>query len=274
MRSSHLLFRHHAGPERRGGEEGRGGGGQEAQGGQETGQEAGARDISQPSRRTRAGAPLPHLLSSHPPSRQFPPARRPGPAPLPQIVIERAVRNKRKCVTTIRGLDLYGYKLADAAKKFGKKFACGASVVKDATGKEEIDIQARAVPAPPPRAAVDSARVSAVSHIAVVARRLTLLRWARAGGFHGRVDRFPSAGVQGGSGRRRENRGQGGKVEHGGMRRRPPRRRLVSTAAAWRAAGAVQLVGQARVRVVMHRTLLATSRAGAAPLRSFSSAFL
>lgn len=67
-----------------------------------------------------------------------------------QIVIERATRNKRKCVTTIRGLDLYGYKLAESAKKFGKKFACGSSVVKDATGKEEIDVQARRQPHCPP----------------------------------------------------------------------------------------------------------------------------
>ena len=58
------------------------------------------------------------------------------------------MRNKRKCVTTVRGLDLFGVKLADAAKKFGKKFACGASVVKDAAGKEEIDVQARRPHAP------------------------------------------------------------------------------------------------------------------------------
>ena len=64
----------------------------------------------------------------------------------PQLIIERAVRNKRKCVTTVKGLDLFGIKLADAAKKFGKKFACGSSVVKDASGKEEIDVQVCAKP--------------------------------------------------------------------------------------------------------------------------------
>ena len=43
------------------------------------------------------------------------------------------------------GLDLFGVKLAEASKKLGKKFACGASVVKaQAEGKEEIDVQARA----------------------------------------------------------------------------------------------------------------------------------
>jgi hypothetical protein len=40
-------------------------------------------------------------------------------------------------------LDLFGVKLADASKKFGKKFACGASVTKDASNKEQIDVQAR-----------------------------------------------------------------------------------------------------------------------------------
>jgi translation initiation factor 1 (eIF-1/SUI1) len=58
-----------------------------------------------------------------------------------QIVVERATRNKRKCVTSVLGLELFGVKLAEAAKKFGKKFACGASVVKDASNKEQIDVQ-------------------------------------------------------------------------------------------------------------------------------------
>ena len=63
--------------------------------------------------------------------------------PTLQVVIERATRNKRKCVTTVIGLDQFGVKLADASKKFGKKFACGASVTKDASNKEQIDVQAR-----------------------------------------------------------------------------------------------------------------------------------
>mmetsp|Transcript_16720 Transcript_16720/g.54651 ORF Transcript_16720/g.54651 Transcript_16720/m.54651 type:complete len:189 (-) Transcript_16720:1351-1917(-) len=58
-----------------------------------------------------------------------------------EVVIERTTRNKRKCVTTISGLDIFQVKLAEAAKKFGKKFACGSSVVKDAAGKEQIDVQ-------------------------------------------------------------------------------------------------------------------------------------
>jgi hypothetical protein len=42
-------------------------------------------------------------------------------------------------------LELFGVKLAEASKKFGKKFACGASVTKDASNKEQIDVQARGV---------------------------------------------------------------------------------------------------------------------------------
>jgi translation initiation factor 1 (eIF-1/SUI1) len=61
-----------------------------------------------------------------------------------QIVLESHTRNKKKCVTTVTGLDSFGVKLADASKIFGKKFACGASVVKDATGAQQIDMQVRA----------------------------------------------------------------------------------------------------------------------------------
>ncbi|OVA03993.1 Translation initiation factor SUI1 [Macleaya cordata] len=58
-----------------------------------------------------------------------------------EVVIEKVVRNKRKCVTTVKGLDLFGVKLSDASKKLGKKFASGASVVKGPTEKEQIDVQ-------------------------------------------------------------------------------------------------------------------------------------
>lgn len=57
------------------------------------------------------------------------------------MVLERNTRNKKKCVTTISGLDVFGVKLAEASKLFGKKFASGASIVKNAEGKEQIDIQ-------------------------------------------------------------------------------------------------------------------------------------
>lgn len=55
--------------------------------------------------------------------------------------MERNTRNKKKCITTIAGLDAFGVKLAEASKLFGKKFASGASVVKNAEGKEHIDVQ-------------------------------------------------------------------------------------------------------------------------------------
>ncbi|KAK9142376.1 hypothetical protein Syun_011776 [Stephania yunnanensis] len=58
-----------------------------------------------------------------------------------EVVIEKIVRNKRKCVTTVKGLELFGVKLNDASKKLGKKFATGASVVKGPTEKEQIDVQ-------------------------------------------------------------------------------------------------------------------------------------
>lgn len=59
----------------------------------------------------------------------------------PQILIETAVRNKKKCITTLTGLEGFGVKLSDAAKVFGKKYATGSSVVKNAAGAEQIDMQ-------------------------------------------------------------------------------------------------------------------------------------
>jgi density-regulated protein len=58
-----------------------------------------------------------------------------------QVIIDKNTRNKRKCVTTVFGLDSFGVKLSEAAKLFGKKFASGAAVVKSPTEKEQIDIQ-------------------------------------------------------------------------------------------------------------------------------------
>ncbi|KAK3229055.1 hypothetical protein Dsin_000936 [Dipteronia sinensis] len=58
-----------------------------------------------------------------------------------EVVIEKVVRNKRKCITTVKGLELFGVKLSDASKKLGKKFATGASVVKGPTEKDQIDVQ-------------------------------------------------------------------------------------------------------------------------------------
>lgn len=58
-----------------------------------------------------------------------------------EVVIEKVTRNKRKSITTIKGLELFGIKLSDASKKLGKKFATGASVVKGPTEKDQIDVQ-------------------------------------------------------------------------------------------------------------------------------------
>ena len=59
----------------------------------------------------------------------------------PEVVLERNTRNKKKCVTTISGLDTFGIKLADASKLFGKKFASGAAITKSPTEKDQIDVQ-------------------------------------------------------------------------------------------------------------------------------------
>ncbi|GAM25363.1 hypothetical protein SAMD00019534_085380 [Acytostelium subglobosum LB1] len=59
----------------------------------------------------------------------------------PTITIELSQRTKRKHVTTICGLDAFGIKLSDATKLMAKKFSCGCSVIKTASGTEEIDIQ-------------------------------------------------------------------------------------------------------------------------------------
>ena len=53
----------------------------------------------------------------------------------------KSTRQRKKAITSVEGLDLFGVKLADAAKAFGKKFACGASVVTNPSLKEQIDIQ-------------------------------------------------------------------------------------------------------------------------------------
>merc|ERR1711862_289681 len=60
----------------------------------------------------------------------------------PRVQIKRFTRGGRKCVTSVCGLDTFGVKLDDAAKKFKKKFSCGASVVKgEATLPDTVDIQ-------------------------------------------------------------------------------------------------------------------------------------
>lgn len=58
-----------------------------------------------------------------------------------QVTIERVERNKRKYVTTIQGLELFGVDLKKAAKMMASKFATGASVTKNPQGMDDITVQ-------------------------------------------------------------------------------------------------------------------------------------
>lgn len=59
-----------------------------------------------------------------------------------KVVIRRVERNKRKFVTEVSGLELFGVDMKKCAKEFGKKFATGASVTKNAAGTgEEVTVQ-------------------------------------------------------------------------------------------------------------------------------------
>jgi density-regulated protein len=57
-----------------------------------------------------------------------------------KIIVKRIERNKRKYVTTVQGLELFGYDIKKIAKEFGKKFATGSSVTKVPGGGEEITV--------------------------------------------------------------------------------------------------------------------------------------
>ena len=43
------------------------------------------------------------------------------PSPHLQVVLERNTRNKKKCITTVSGLDAFGIKLGEASKLFGER---------------------------------------------------------------------------------------------------------------------------------------------------------
>jgi len=58
-----------------------------------------------------------------------------------EVVITRMSRNRKKMITNVAGLELFDVDLKEASKAFGKKFACGCSVTKGATGKDELDLQ-------------------------------------------------------------------------------------------------------------------------------------
>ncbi|KAG4300679.1 hypothetical protein PCK1_003108 [Pneumocystis canis] len=58
-----------------------------------------------------------------------------------KVFIKRVERNKRKYVISVQGLELFGIDLKKAAKLFGKKFATGSSVTKNASGFDELVVQ-------------------------------------------------------------------------------------------------------------------------------------
>lgn len=58
-----------------------------------------------------------------------------------RITIVVAARNKKKSLTSIYGLELFGRKLDDAAKTLKKRFACGAAAIKDAQQRECVQLQ-------------------------------------------------------------------------------------------------------------------------------------
>ncbi|KAJ3413599.1 Translation machinery-associated protein 22 [Chytridiales sp. JEL 0842] len=58
-----------------------------------------------------------------------------------RIVIRRVERTKRKRVVIITGLEVFDIELKKAAKLIATKFACGASVTKNASGDDEIVVQ-------------------------------------------------------------------------------------------------------------------------------------
>lgn len=58
-----------------------------------------------------------------------------------KVHIKRVERNKRKHVSVITGLEVYGLENKKVAKELGKKFATGSSVTKSAAGNEEITVQ-------------------------------------------------------------------------------------------------------------------------------------
>ncbi|KAG1668815.1 hypothetical protein FOA52_004909 [Chlamydomonas sp. UWO 241] len=64
-----------------------------------------------------------------------------GGKPAKLVLIEQNARQRSKCVTSVAGLEHFGIKLSDASKIMGKKFACGASVVKTPSLVDQIEMQ-------------------------------------------------------------------------------------------------------------------------------------
>lgn len=58
-----------------------------------------------------------------------------------KVVIKRIERNRRKHIISVSGLEVFNIDMKKLAKTFASKFATGASVSKNAEGKEEILVQ-------------------------------------------------------------------------------------------------------------------------------------
>jgi density-regulated protein DRP1 len=76
------------------------------------------------------------------PAASAPPKGKKGQKQPQPIQIKRVDRNKRKTTTTIENIQLYpSIDMKKLAKSIANKFACGASVSKNASGQEEIVVQ-------------------------------------------------------------------------------------------------------------------------------------
>ncbi len=58
-----------------------------------------------------------------------------------RVIIKLVERNKRKSVTHIRGLEVFGLDLKKVAKRLASKYACGCSVARNPAGYDEIVVQ-------------------------------------------------------------------------------------------------------------------------------------
>jgi density-regulated protein DRP1 len=58
-----------------------------------------------------------------------------------KVQIKRVERSKRKHISVIAGLEVYGLDYKKVAKDLGKKFATGSSVTKSPAGADEITVQ-------------------------------------------------------------------------------------------------------------------------------------
>ncbi|KAJ1865139.1 Translation machinery-associated protein 22 [Coemansia sp. RSA 2703] len=58
-----------------------------------------------------------------------------------KVVIKRVERNKRKRITTVTGLEVFGVDIKKTAKFFANHFACGGSIAKNPQGQDEIVVQ-------------------------------------------------------------------------------------------------------------------------------------